>query len=103
MGGQPMRTTAIVRMVGKEKPCCARVAQILLQYRGREFEVYLPPEPPREVRCRYCNTERTVQMYEFVHPIRKLGGRRAVWIETGVVELLPPHLPMTQPEESEAP
>ena len=102
-GGQPMRTIAIVRMVGKEKPCCARVAQLLLQYRGREFEVYLPPEPPREVRCRYCNTERTVQMYEFVHPIRKLGGRRAVWIETGVVELLPPHLPMTQPEESEAP
>ena len=97
-----MRTTAIVRMVGKEKPCCARVAQILLQYRGREFEVYLPPEPPREVRCRYCNTERTVQMYEFVHPIRKLGGRRAVWIETSVVELLPPRVPVIEPEESEA-
>jgi hypothetical protein len=89
-----MRTTATVRMVGKEKPCCARVAQILLQYRGREFEVYLPPEAPRQVRCRYCNTERTVQMYEFVHPIRKLGGRRAVWIETSVVELLPPRAPI---------
>jgi hypothetical protein len=98
-----MRTTAIVRMVGKEKPCCVRVAQLLLQYRGREFEVYLPPEPPRQVRCRYCNTERTVQMYEFVHPIRKLGGRRAVWIETSVVELLPPRLPMTQTEENELP
>jgi len=97
-----MRITAIVRMVGKENPCCARVAQLLLQYRGREFEVYVPPEPPRQVRCRYCNTERTVQMYEFVHPIRKLGGRRAVWIETAVVELLPPSLHMTQPEESEA-
>jgi hypothetical protein len=98
-----MRATAIVRMVGKEKPCCARVAQILLQYRGREFEVYLPPEPPREVRCRYCNAERTVQMYEFVHPIRKLGGRRAVWIETSVVELLPPRVPLLEPEEGEAP
>src|SRR5262249_27242506 len=98
-----MRTIAIVRMVGKEKPCCARVAHLLLQYRGREFEVYLPPEPPHEARCRYCNAERTVQLYEFGHPIRKLGGRRAVWIETGVVELLPPHLLMTQPEESEAP
>ena len=97
-----MRMTAIVRVVGKEKPCYARVAQLLLQYRGREFEVYVPPEPARQVRCRYCNTERTVRMYEFVHPIRKLGGRRAVWIETGVVELLPPPLPMTQSEEREA-
>jgi len=98
-----MRTTAIVRMVGKEKPCCPRVAQLLLQYHGREFEVYVPPEPPRQVRCRYCNTERTVQMYEFVHPIRKLGGRRAVWIETSVVELLPPRLPLTPAEENGLP
>ena len=97
-----MRMTGIVRLVGKEKPCCARVAQLLVQYRGREYEVYLPPEPPRQVRCRYCNAERTVQTYEFVYPIRKLGGRRAVWIETGVVELLPRPLPMTQSEESEA-
>jgi hypothetical protein len=101
--GQPMRMTGIVRVVGKEKTCCPRVAQLLVQYRGREFEVYLPPESPRQVRCRYCNTERTVQMYEFVHPIRRLGGRRAVWIETSVVELLPPLQPAIQPEESEAP
>jgi hypothetical protein len=85
-----MRMTAIVRVVGKEQPCCSRVAQLLVRSHGREFEVYLPPELPRQVRCRYCNTERTVQMYELVHPIRHLGGRRAVWIETGVVELIPP-------------
>jgi hypothetical protein len=29
-------------------------------------------------------------MYELVYPIRRVGGRRAVWIEAGVVELLPP-------------
>jgi len=91
-----MRMTGTVRVVGKDKPCCPRVAQLLVQYRGREFEVYLPPEEPRQVRCRYCNTERTVQMYEFVHPIRRLGSRRAVWIETSVVELLPPTLPLRQ-------
>jgi len=93
-----MRATAVVRMVGREKPCCVRVRQILAQSRGREFEVYLPPEPPHQVRCRYCNTERTVQMYELVHPIRQLGGRRTVWIETGVVEMLPPSLAMARPE-----
>lgn len=95
-----MRMKAIVRMVGREKPCCARVAQIVAQSRGREFEVYVPPEQPRQVRCRYCNAERTVQMYELVHPIRRLGGRRAVWIETGVVELLPPDATMGRPEVS---
>jgi hypothetical protein len=31
---------------------------------------------------------RTVQTYEFVYPLRFFGGRRASWIETGVVELL---------------
>jgi hypothetical protein len=98
-----MRRTGIVRVVGKEKPCCPRVAQLLVQYRGREFAVYLPPDPPREVRCRYCNTERTVQMYEFVHPIRRLGGRHAIWIETSIVELLPPILPSIPLEEEEAP
>jgi len=94
-----MRRTGIVRVVGKEEPCCPRVAQLLAQYRGREFEVYLPPDPPREVRCRYCNTERTVRMYEFVHPVRRLGGRRAVWIETSIVELLSPTLPSIPLEE----
>jgi hypothetical protein len=93
-----MRVTATVRVVGKEQSCCVRIAQLLAQSRGREFEVYLPPESPRQVRCRYCNTERTVQMYELVHPIRRLGGRRAVWIETGVVELLPPSLTPRQTE-----
>jgi hypothetical protein len=93
-----MRATAIVRVVGQEKSCCLRVEQLLAQSRGREVEVYLPPEPPRQVRCRYCNTERTVRMYELVHPIRRLGGRRAVWIETGVVELLLPHLRETRSE-----
>jgi hypothetical protein len=88
----------MVRVVGKEKPCCTRVAQLLVQSLGREFEVYLPPEPARQVRCRYCNTERTVQMYELVHPVRRLGGRRAVWIETGIVELLPPRPLIDQAE-----
>ena len=83
------RPTAIVRITGKEEPCCQRVARLLMQTRGREYKVYLPPESPRQVRCRYCNKERTVRMYELVHPIRRLGGGRAAWIETSIVELLP--------------
>jgi hypothetical protein len=97
-----MRTTGTVRLIGKADPCCARVAQLLTRSRGREFQVYLPPLPPRLVRCRYCNTERTVQMYEFVHPLRFLGGRRAIWIETGVVELLPPAVTDAQAERASA-
>lgn len=93
-----MRVKAIVRVVGQESSCCKRVEQLLVQYRGREIEVYLPPEPQRQVRCRYCNTERTVRMYELVHPIRRLGGRRAVWIEAGVVELLSPTIKGAQIE-----
>lgn len=85
-----MRVRGVVRIVGQETSCCRRIEQLLAQYRGREIEVYLPPAPPRQVRCRYCNTERTVRMYELVYPIRRVGGRRAVWIEAGVVELLPP-------------
>lgn len=96
-----MQTTGIVRIVGREHACCGRVAQLLVQTRGREFAVYLPPHPFRQVRCRYCNTERTVQMYELVHPIRRLGGGRAVWIETGIVELLPPYATEEQLKEKE--
>ena len=97
-----MRVKAMVRIVGQEQSCCRRVEQLLAQSRGREIEVYLPPEPPRQVRCRYCNAERTVRMYELVHPIRRLSGRRAVWIETGVGELLPPSLRGTQSEVRDA-
>ena len=96
-----MRTSAVIRIVGTEKPCCAQVARLLLQTRGRELKVYLPPEQPRQVRCRYCNAERTVQMYELVYPTRRLGGRRAVWIEAGVAELLPPRLAIDLPEAEE--
>lgn len=40
-------------------------------------------------------------MYNLVHPIRRLGGQRAIWIETGVVELLPPSAAMAQHKVSE--
>jgi hypothetical protein len=41
-------------------------------------------------------------MYELVHPLRFLGGRRVVWIETGVVELLPPSVAPEQPSEEQS-
>jgi len=97
-----MRVKAMVRIVGKNSLIVSGLSNSWHKVGAAKSKSICPQNPHVGSVARDCNAERTVRLYELVHPIRRLSGRRAVWIETGVGELLHPSLRGTRSEVRDA-